>query len=211
LASFTISYIFKQFYLNYSKYDWITKFTAVVIILMSFYFSPALRYVFRAKAVVLYLTDSSKYNTENEKFSLASYRSQWLDIAEYLNKQTPRYNRMPFFINIQTGSAPINYFTPKFKHSVFQQSQFYFSIEAPKVWQDKFITELHKADFLCIENDDTHSYVTGHFLSSYSYIFEQNGNSFANEIKNYINTNFSIVQKTLNFNVYERNNRLNNK
>ncbi|MEI6089561.1 MAG: glycosyltransferase family 39 protein [bacterium] len=204
LASFSITYLFKQLRLNYSKYDNISKFTVIVILALSFYFSPALRYVFRAKNAVSYVVNREKYNLENEKFSLASYRVQWLDVSNYLNKQLHNYDYQPFLLNIQTGSGPINYFTPKFKHSAFQQSQFYFSVEAPKYWQDMFFKELKQADFLCIETDDTHSTITGHSFSSSSYVFEQKGNSFADEIKDYINENFSVVHQAANFNVYER-------
>jgi hypothetical protein len=204
LASFTIHYIFKQLFKNHLKYDAVTKFSAVVIILLCFYFSPAIRYVFRAKAVVLYVKDRNQYNTENEKFSLASYRTQWLDVSNYLNKQLHNYDNKPFLLNIQTGSGPINYFTPKFKHSAFQQSQFYFSVEAPKYWQNMFLKELKTADFLCIETDDSHPTITGNLFTSSAYIFEQKGNSFADEIKEYILPNFNIVYQTPNFNVYRR-------
>ncbi len=199
LASYTLTYFFQQLRRNYSKYDYMTKFLAVAVIVLSFYFSPALRYVFRAKSAVLYVTDKAKFN------SLASYRAQWLNVADYLNNQLPNYKATPFLLNIQTGSGPINYFTPKFRHSAFQQSQFYFSGEAPKYWQDKFFTELTKAEFLCIENDDSHSTITGHSFTSSSYIFEQKGNAFADEIKNYINNHFKVVHQTMNFDVFERN------
>jgi 4-amino-4-deoxy-L-arabinose transferase-like glycosyltransferase len=204
LASYSITYLFKEIRLNYSKYDNISKFIVIVILALSFYFSPALRYVFRAKTAVSYVVNREKYNLESEKFALASYRVQWLDVSNYLNKKLHNYDYPPFLLNIQTGSAPINYFTPKFVHSAFQQSQFYFSIEAPKHWQDMFLKELKHADFLCIETDDNHSTITGHTFSSSSYIFEQKGNTFAEGIKKYISNNFEMVHQAPDFNVYER-------
>lgn len=205
LAAYPISELTKNLKLNFSKYRAHTKFITIIILLMAVYFSPAVRYTYRLKSTACYFLDKNKYNAEYEKQVLCNHRVQWLEIADFLNHRSAKYIKTPFLLNIQTGSSPINYFTPKLKHSAFQQAQFFLSVEAPQIWKDKFINELHQVDFLSIENNDIHPALNGHYFSSQAYFFQQKGNPFADEAREYILSNFEKVFTTTNFNIYERN------
>jgi hypothetical protein len=91
------------------------------------------------------------------------------------------------------------------KHSIFQQDQFFISIEAPQIWKNKFLSELTYADFIAVSRYDILPTINGHFYSSQAYFFEQKGNSFAGKARKYIMNNFTIVFKTTNYVVFERN------
>lgn len=206
LSAFPISELAKSMKLNFRKYSPYSKFVTISILCLGLYFSPAVRYANRLKTAADYMIDKTKYDNEFGKYMTSNNRVNWLEVANFINLNSIKYRKTPFLLNIQTGSSPINYFTPKLKHSIFQQDQFFISIEAPQIWKNKFLSELTHADYIALSCNDILPTINGHFYSSQAYFFEQKGNSFADKARKYILNNFTIVFKTPNYVIYERKN-----
>ncbi len=197
---------------NWKNFDKFKKSAVVGLLLMAFAFSPFVRYVFRLQAPIYYFTDKAKYNSVFKDREANAYNhTEALATSDFINS---RYNdfgkEKPLLVAVQTASAIINYETPKFDHSVFGGSQFYFSIEAPAEWEEKALEEARGADMLVFYKADSsylmfgHSDKYGREYSSYDYVFNLD-TPYTLKYREMVKNNFTLVKESERYAVFEKN------
>ena len=211
LASYGIINIYHILADDWKNKPLINKSVVIIFLIFAVTFSPMLRYMHRLKSPVYYFTYKAKYNHLFSDMTNGVYNHQEaLDIADFINQQYDKIGKeKPKLMSVQTTSAIVNYLTPKFKHSKFGQSQFYFSVEAPKQWQEDAYNEIAEADIVLFFNRDTSYELFGHSdifdkeYSSYSYVFELDS-PYSNKIRSTIEQNFELIKTTERYTVYRK-------
>lgn len=197
LSAFGIVSFYEVVRRNYSKFALYQKVLVVGIILLAMMFSPAVRYLYRFRAPMLYLTDKESYNVLfSDRVNHRYDHGEIQEVAGIINDMRPEFDdEKPFLMAVQTSNAIINYLTPEYRHSRFGQSQFYFSVEAPEVWQEAACEEIRDADVLFFALRDQskglfgHSYKYDREYSSHDFIFKLE-TDLSNRIEGIVNENF---------------------
>lgn len=204
LSASVITLLYTMLIKSWGKYSAYSKFLIVLSLIALPIYSPLMRYAVRLQTAKLYLTNENAYEQKFEFAQITHHRVQWKQVADFVNAQHHQLKPEPLFLNVQTGSSMISYWTPNFNQSVFQNSQFYISAEAPILWQKKFYIEVQQADIICFEKDDFHPYIYGHNKTSYEYFFKGKNNSFARQVRLYVYRNFEQVYKSKDYIVFMR-------
>jgi hypothetical protein len=215
LAATTIVSFFRYILKHKNEFSRLDKILILMLIGSGVMFSPIVRFAYRVQAPMYYLTGKSdKYNLLFSDRVDGNYNhGEAIQVAEYINSRYGYFDgacdKQPFFMAVQSSSSIVNFLTPKYRHSTFGQSQFYFSVEAPQEWQEKAFDEIKQADIILFATNDAsedlfgHSRVFGKNYSSFGYIFDLE-TEYSRKVKSFVESNFRQTHKTENYLIYEK-------
>lgn len=173
----------------------VNKLTITIIILFSFLFSPALRYLNNVKNTYYYIFNHEKYIDNYQVPERQLLLRADIETANYINNKYPNkktlvINTSNHYINNIIKSKPIN---------TFAQSAFYLSPKSNIQIKNRFFKDLVKSDVVIIQKNDFSPDILLSFRSSSELFFEDQ------RYNEYLNNNFKFDTLMYNtFQIYDR-------
>jgi 4-amino-4-deoxy-L-arabinose transferase-like glycosyltransferase len=200
---------------EYKYYDNQKKLVLLFVLIGVVITGPTVRYLYRAKTSVTYLTNKEAYNSAFSSDGLSEYNhSNVLKLADYFESNLPEVTvsgKEPVLITVQTGMVLLDILTPNYRHSAFGHSQFYIAKFAPEKWKKRFIDEVTYADYLMFSKWDCRKSIIGYNdipnpgMSSYEFFFESDFEpDFTGKVKQIIGSEFEMVEDNNRYVVFKR-------
>ncbi len=190
ISSFGIYSFYQIFIEKFKNNGLLPRFILLVIALFFLMFSPLPRYFNILAMSNYYFFNEKSYNLMfSDENSSSNNRIEQLEVINNLKN----INKSDFVLVINSGGNIINH-KLDCRVTSFGHSCFYLSVLKIDNWRKKFYDELYKADWLVIQKNDRHYFMTRTNLSSYELIMNEHVFAdlirkkfgFKNELKNYI-------------------------
>jgi hypothetical protein len=215
LAGIFVALLFEKIKSEFKNYHNLQKAVLLFVLIGTIISSPGVRYLYRAKTSVSYLTDRNKYTSAFSSDGPAEYNhSNVLKLAEYFESNIPEVTVSgdePVLITVQTGMVLLDILTTSYRHSAFGHSQFYIAKFAPEKWKKRFIDEVSDADYLMFSKWDCRKSIIGYNeipnpgMSSYGFFFESDFEpGFTRKVRNLIDLEFDIADNNNRYIVFKR-------
>ncbi|MFH1052384.1 MAG: glycosyltransferase family 39 protein [bacterium] len=197
-TSIGLSFVFDKLTDFYKSSDYYFKTILITFVFAAFLFSPFSRWINTVRKEYYYFNDTEKYDsfyTELISDKLIPLRIHYKELAKIINDNMRKND---FVMVITTGSNTINYFLNTDKISRFRNAQFIFNSLNISDWQNAYLKELNKADWIIIQTDDSREEIIGQNLSSYD-LFKKDTKNYK-----YLNENFILFETVGNFHIFRR-------
>ncbi len=159
-------------------------------------YGPAARWLGAVRYPVYFFTDRDAYDSLNyDPESSAVLRPEHLEVAEYLNSQAEPFETISI---VSVGSKEIYFFLDNKNLTRFSQSCFVLGVFPIEDWREDFVADLQTSDWIVVQENDVHTYIFGHEMSSYE--------ALQNYPKAYkiLDEHFKEVERIGNFIVFKR-------
>ncbi|MCX7736169.1 MAG: glycosyltransferase family 39 protein [Candidatus Kapabacteria bacterium] len=194
VSSFGIYSLFQILKDKYQSSKTIMKFGIYILVLLLLLFSPIPRYFNLLAMSYKYFFNEYKYNQMfSDDTSSSNNRIEQLEVINHLKE----IDKNDFVLVINSGGNIINHYIEG-RTTGFGHSCFYLSVFKVDNWRQKFFEELKIADWLVIQKNDRHYFMTRTNLSSYELIMEDS--LFSDIIRN----QYLISKEFKNFALFKR-------
>jgi len=190
VSSFGIYNLYKVFIEKFKKNSSLSRLILSVIAVFFLLFSPLPRYFNMFAMSYFYFFNKDAYNQMySDENSSSNNRIEQLEVINNLKN----INKSDFVLVINSGGNIINH-KLGCRITGFGHSCFYLSVLKLDAWRKKFYDELTAADWLVIQKNDRHYFMTRTNMSSYELImnepvfsdFIRKAFKFKTELNNYV-------------------------